>query len=122
MATFEDVKVLAEHLPEVTASTSYGTPSLKVRGKSFCRLWGEREYERYDVHDTEVLVVFCEVEEKGLLIAMSEGSLFTTPHYDGHGAVLVRLDEIDVHDLADRLEASYRLKAPASLRKSLDQP
>jgi hypothetical protein len=119
--TFEEVKEQAGHLPEVTESTSYGTPSLKVRGKSFCRLWGEREYERYQVHDTEVLVVFCEVDEKALLIAMSGGTLFTTPHYDGHGAVLIRLEEIDGVELADHLERSYRLKAPASLRKRLDE-
>lgn len=67
MATFEDAKELVGHLPDVTESTSYGTPSLKVRGKSFCRLWGEGEYERDKVADTEVLVVFCDVDEKPLL-------------------------------------------------------
>jgi hypothetical protein len=117
--TFEDAKELVGHLPEVTESTSYGTPSLKVRGKSFCRLWGEREYERYGVFDTEVLVVFCDVDEKALLIEMSEGTLFTTSHYDGHGAVLVRLHDIAPDDLAAYLEESYLLKAPPSVRRSL---
>jgi hypothetical protein len=119
---FEDAKRLTGHLPEVTESASYGTPSLKVRGKSFCRLWGEREYERYDVHDTEVLVVFCDVEEKLFLIAQSGGSLFSTPHYDGHGAVLIRLEETDSAELSDHLERSYRMKAPETLRKGLDCP
>ena len=121
MTSFEDVKSLVAHLPEVTESTSYGTPSLKVRGKSFCRMWGEREYDRYEVHDTEVLVVFCELDEKPHLIAASEGSLFTTPHYDGHGAVLVRLAEVEWDDLAGYLEESYLLKAPATLRTALGQ-
>jgi hypothetical protein len=116
---FEDAKELVGHLPEVTESTSYGTPSLKVRGKSFCRLWGEREYQRYEVFDTEVLVVFCDVDEKPLLIEMSEGALFTTPHYDGHGAVLIRLRDIAPDDLAAYLEESYLLKAPPSLRRGL---
>jgi hypothetical protein len=88
MSLFEDVKRAAAHLPEVIESTSYGTPSLKVRGKSFCRMWGDREYERYGVHDSEVLVVFCDVDEKPLLIEMGGGSLFSIPHYEGHGAVL----------------------------------
>ena len=122
MTGFDKVKALAAHLPEVAESTSYGTPALKVRGKSFCRMWGEREYRRDAVDDTEVLVVFCEVDEKPFLLATSGGALFTTPHYDGSGAVLVRLDDIDDTDLADRLEASYLLKAPSSLRRSLGRP
>ena len=119
MVTFEEAKELVGHLPEVTESTSYGTASLKVRGKSFCRMWGEREYHRYGVHDTEVLVVFCDVDEKPLLIDMSDGTLFTTPHYDGYGAVLIRLQDVARDDLAAYLEESYLLKAPPSLRRSL---
>ena len=119
--TFGDLKELVAHLPEVTASTSYGTPSLKMRGKSFCRMWGEREYDRYDVHDTEVLVVFCELDEKPHLLAMDKGALFSTPHYDGHGAVLVRLNSVEPHNLAEYLEESYLLKAPPSLRTAMDE-
>jgi hypothetical protein len=117
-STFDDIKGLVAHLREVEESTSYGTPSLKVRGKSFCRMWGEREYDRYGVDDTEVLVVFCELDEKPLLIESGGGSLFTTPHYDGHGAVLVRLADVDRDDLAGYLEESYLLKAPPSLRSA----
>jgi hypothetical protein len=119
MTTFEDVRALVGHLPEITVSTSYGTPSLKVRGKSFCRMWGEREHDRYEVHDTEVLVVFCVLDEKPFLIEHGGGSLFTTPHYDGHGAVLVRLADVDRSALAGYLEESYLLKAPPSLRSKL---
>jgi hypothetical protein len=119
--TFGDCRELVAHLPEVAESTSYGTPSLKVRGKSFCRMWGEREYDRYDVHDTEVLVVFCELDEKSHLLAMGKGALFSTPHYDGHGAVLVRLSRVERDDLAEWLEESYLLKAPPSLRAALGE-
>ena len=38
MASFDDVVRLCANLPSVTVSTSYGTPALKVKGKSFCRL------------------------------------------------------------------------------------
>jgi hypothetical protein len=119
--TFDDVTRLVSHLPEVTRSTSYGTPSLKVRGKSFCRMWGEPEYDRYGVHDTEVLVVFCALDEKPHLIAGSGGSLFSTPHYDGHGAVLVRLGDVDRDELVGYLEESYLIKAPARLRAALGE-
>lgn len=120
MATFDDVKRLMADLPEVTESTSYGTPSLKVKGKSFCRMWSEREHNRDDVHDAEVLVVFCDVDEKDALIDTAGGVLFSTPHYQGYGAMLIRLDDVTIDDLADYLEDSYRLKAPPKILKLLD--
>jgi hypothetical protein len=120
MATFEDVKRLGFGLPEVTESTYYGTPALKVRGKAFCRMWSEREHDRDGVHDTEVLVVFCDLEEKQALIDAADGVLFSTPHYERYGAMLVRLSDVTLDDLADHLEDSYRTKAPPALRRTLD--
>ena len=84
------------------------------------RMWGEREHARDDVHDTEVLVVFCDVDEKEALLATFPDVLFSTPHYDGYGAMLVRLDHANDVDLADWLEDSYRRKAPVTLRRQLD--
>ncbi|MGA2969133.1 MAG: MmcQ/YjbR family DNA-binding protein [Acidimicrobiales bacterium] len=117
MATFDDVIRLTAHLPDVTVSTSYGTPALKVRQKGFCRLWGDRDRSKADLGEDEVLVVFCELDEKEFLLAESDGSIFTAPHYDGHGAVLILLDEIDLETLANLLFDSYLLRAPASIRR-----
>ena len=120
MVTFDDVRRLGLRLPEVTESTWYGTPGLKVRNKGFCRLWGEREHRRDRVHDTEVLVLFCELEMKPVLLENHPDMLFTVPHYDGYGAVLVRLADADIDDLDDWLEDSYRRVAPATLIRLLD--
>ena len=117
---FAAVVEAASQLPEVEESTSYGTPALKVRGKSFCRMWSEREHDRDDVHDTAVLVVFCDLDEKDALIQSGDGVLFSTPHYDGYGALLIRLDDVGADDLVDLLEDSYRLKAPKTLVRRLD--
>jgi hypothetical protein len=120
MPTFADAVRISAGLPEVQESTSYGTPALKIRGRSFCRLWGEREHARYgvDERETQVLVVFCELEWKQTLLDGND-VLFTTPHYDGHGSVLVRLADVDLDDLFGYLEASYLLKAPQSIRRRL---
>jgi hypothetical protein len=120
VASFDDVRRAVADLPDVEAGTFYGTPGLKVRGKGFCRMWSEREHDRDDVHDTEVLVVFCDLEEKPSLIESSGGVLFSTPHYEGHGALLVRLADVTADDLADLLEDSYRIKAPVTLVRRLD--
>lgn len=122
MATFDDVRRLGQRLPEVQEAPSYrGMPALKVRGKPFCRLWSDTEHERDGVHDSEVLVVFCDIEEKDALIDTSGGALFTTAHYDGYGAVLVRLADIDLNLLAELLEDSYRGRAPKRLIRQLEQ-
>ncbi|HVB71740.1 MAG TPA: MmcQ/YjbR family DNA-binding protein [Acidimicrobiales bacterium] len=117
MATFDDVIRLTAHLPEVTESTSFATPALKVRGKAFCRLWGERDQKKADVGGADVLVVFCDIDEKQFLLAENEGAVFTAPHYDGHGSVLVLLDEVDETLLSNLLFDSYLLKAPPSIQR-----
>ena len=116
MATFDDVVRIGTQWPDVSVSTSYATPALKVRGKGFCRLWGEHDRSKSDV-EGEVLVVFCELDEKEFLLAESDGSIFTAPHYDGYGAVLILLDNVDEELLTSLLLESYLLKATASIRR-----
>lgn len=117
VATFDHVIEIASDWPEVTISTSYSTPALKVRNKSFCRLWGERDRHKSDLQEDDVLVVFCEIDEKEFLLAESDGSIFTSAHYDGYGAVLVRLELVLPELLAQLLWDSYLLRAPSSIVK-----
>jgi hypothetical protein len=107
MATFDDAIRLTAHLPEVSVSTSYGTSALKARHKGFCRLWGDRDRSKSDVGEKEVLVVFCDLDEKEFLLAESDGSIFTSPHYDDYDSEL----------LANLLTDSYLLRAPASIQR-----
>ena len=104
--TFNRVEPLAKarDLPEVTRSTSYGTPSLKVRDKSFVRL-----------KDAATLVLLCPPEQKALLMEISPKTYFETAHYVGHAAVLIRLDAIGDEELSLRLEDAWRFKAPSRL-------
>jgi len=118
--TYDDVVAIVSDWPGVTADKWYGTPGLKVGGKGFARMWGQREYDRDDVHDTEVLVVMSDVDEKPRLIDAFNGVVFETPHYEGHGAMLVRLADVDPGDLAGFLEDSYRAKATSKLVAAFD--
>lgn len=92
-------------LPETEVSTSYRTPALKVAGKSFARLRSEPD---------EGLVLFCGLDEKAALLSIG-GAYYTTPHYDGYGAILVDLDRADLTELTELIEDSWRIKAPARL-------
>lgn len=115
-----DVVAMTADWPGVTTGNWYGTAGLKVAGKGFARMWSEREHDRDGVHDTEVLVVMCDADEKPALIESSKGVLFSTPHYEGHGAMLVRLADAHRDDLMGWLEDSYRLKATTKLLAAFD--
>lgn len=95
---------IALSLPETTERPSYeGTPSFRTKRKSFTRIR----------KDGESIVVFvASVEEKEALLASDSRKFFTTPHYDGYPAVLVRFAETDVDELAELLTDSWRLAAP----------
>jgi hypothetical protein len=47
--------------------------------------------------------------------------LFSTAHYAGHPAMLVRLADVSLELLAEILEDSYRSRAPAHLVAELEQ-
>ncbi|MEV6619380.1 MmcQ/YjbR family DNA-binding protein [Amycolatopsis sp. NPDC051106] len=106
MTTWEDVVRLASDLPEVEASTWYRTPALKVAGKGFARLRTEAEGG---------LVVLCGLDEKAALLDSGDAAFFTTPHYDGHGMVIVDLERVAVDQLRELLEEAWRLRAPRRL-------
>ncbi len=103
--TWDDVVRIASGWPAVEESTSYGTPALKVRKKLFVRL-----------REDGSLVVMCQLDEKAALLAAGDPAFFTTPHYDGHGSILVDLAKGDPDQLGELVEEAWRLKAPARLR------
>jgi hypothetical protein len=63
----------------------------------------------------------CDLEEKDVLVGTSVGVLFSTPHYGGYPALLVRLADVDLDLLDELLEDSYRTRAPKRLVRELDQ-
>jgi hypothetical protein len=111
MATWQDVVAIGSRLPDVQEATWYGTPSLKVAGKGFARLRSEAEGG---------LVLMCELDEKEALLASGDPTFYTTPHYDGYGSILVDLERIDLEQLGELIEESWRIKAPAKLRRAFD--
>lgn len=94
----------ARQLPEVSRGTSYGTPALKVKDKTFARL-----------KDHGTLVLLCPSEQKTLLMEISSDIYFETAHYVGYAAVLVRLGAISDEELSLRLEDAWRFRAPRRL-------
>jgi hypothetical protein len=106
---WEDVVAIARRLPEVEESTSYSTPALKVKGKGFARLRTEAEGG---------LVLMCQLDEKEALLASGDPAFYTTPHYDGYGAILVDLEAVARDQLVELIEEAWRERAPIRLRKA----
>ncbi|MEV6715194.1 MmcQ/YjbR family DNA-binding protein [Lentzea sp. NPDC051208] len=112
MATWDDVVEMASQLPGTEVATWYRTPSLKVAGKGFARLRTEAEGG---------LVLMCGLDEKAALLASGDPAFYTTPHYDGHGSILVDLAKVAQDQLGELVEQAWRLKAPAKLRKAFER-
>lgn len=112
MATWDDVVAIAKRYPEVEETTSWQTPSLKVKGKFFARLRAEAEGG---------LAIVCEPGEKAALLASKDPAYYTTPHYDGYAMILVHLDRIEPERLEELVEDAWLLKAPARVRRAYEQ-
>src|SRR3954470_1002775 len=104
MATWDDVRRVALALPEAAERTSRDLRQWRVRDKLF--VW-ERPLRRSDLEalgaaapDGPILGARVEhLGAKEALLATAPDVFFTTPHFDGYPAVLVRLAEISGEDL-----------------------
>jgi hypothetical protein len=123
MATWDDVSRLARALPEVEELTSRGGQlEWKVKGKGF--VW-ERPLRKSDrealgeaAPDGPILGARTDGEdEKYALIAEAPDVYFTTPHFNGYPAILVRLDQIDVVALEELVTEAWLVQAPKRLAK-----
>ena len=59
----------------------------------------------------------ADVGVKEALLADDPKVFFTTPHFDGYPAVLVRLDQIAVSDLEELIVEAWLARAPKRLAK-----
>ena len=121
MATWKDVSRLALTLPDAAEGTTYGgNRAWTVRKKLF--LW-ERPLRKSDLEalgdaapDGPILGARVEhLIAKEALLADDSGVFFTTPHFDGYPAVLIRLPEIDLDLLEEVATEAWLTRAPKRL-------
>lgn len=106
MPTWADVVEIGSRFPGLEQSTSYGTPSLKVRGKFVCRM---------RTNPDALVMRVIDLGETQALLQGDPETFFSTPHYDGYPAVLIRLERVDAEELAELIEDAWRLQAPKRL-------
>jgi hypothetical protein len=128
VATWDDVRRLALALPETNEELSRDLRRWRVKDKLF--VW-ERPLRRSDLEalgdaapDGPILGARVEhLGAKEALLADDPGVFFTTPHFDGYPAVLVRLERIGPEDLDELITEAWLARAPKRLVKQyLDEP
>jgi len=120
MADWDDVRRLALALPETNERESRGNTQWRVKDKLF--VW-ERPLRKPDLealgdqaHEGPVLgAMVADLGEKEALLAGDPAIFFTTPHFNGYAAVLVRLERISVEDLGQVVVEAWLARAPTRL-------
>ena len=121
-----DLDELAMSMPQTTKEVSDdGRPSYFVHGKLFCF----HRSRRPDAIDPETggrledVLMFrvADVGVKELLLADDRGVFFTTPHFDGYPAVLMRIPDlahIDREELHDLVAEAWLTRAQKRLARA----
>ena len=126
MASWEDVRRLALALPETSERPSWGNASWRVRNRLF--VW-ERPLRPADLlalgdAAPSGAILGARVEHLGAkeaLLAEDPAVYFTTQHFEGYAAVLVRLEQIAVDELGELIVDAWLCQAPKRLaREFLD--
>ena len=120
MADWEDVRRIALALPETSERTSRGLASWQVRKKGFVWERPLREADLRALGDAApagpILGAWVEhLVAKEALLADDPDVFFTTPHFDGYPAVLVRLEHIAAEDLHEVIVEAWLARAPGRL-------
>jgi hypothetical protein len=126
MTTMADLDELALAMPQATKEVSDdGRPAYYVHGKLFCFHRGRRpdavdavSGERLD----DVLMFrVADVGVKDLLLADERDVFFTTPHFDGYPAVLMRIPDlarVDREELHDLVAEAWLTRAQKRVAKA----
>jgi hypothetical protein len=125
-----DLDELALSMPQTTKDVSGdGRPSYRVHGKLFCCQRGRRpdavDPQTGERLDDVLMFRVADLDVKELLLADDRGVFFTTPHFDGYPAVLVRIPDlarIDRDELLELVAEAWLTRAQKRLaRKWLEQ-
>jgi hypothetical protein len=103
---------LVSKFPGVEESISYGTPSVKVKGKILSRLRTEAE---------GALALHCDFVDREMLLQAAPEVFFVTDHYRNYPMILIRLDKVRADALPDLIERAWRMRAPAKLVAQYDK-
>ena len=101
--TYAELTEILLTWPLVEASTSYGTPSFKVKGKLLTRLREDGD---------SLLIKGVEPDERAMLCEAFPDLYYFTEHYRDYPMVLIRLSRADAQTVTTILDRTYRSLLP----------
>jgi len=126
MATMADLDELALSMPETTREVSEdGRPSYFVHGKLYCFHRGRRpdaiDQETGERLGDVLMFRVADLGVKDLLLSDVRGVYFTTPHFDGYPAVLMRIPDlarVDRDELQEMVVEAWLTRAKKRVAKA----
>jgi hypothetical protein len=126
MPTMADLDEIAMSLPQTTKDVSHGgRPWYLVHGKMFCCHRTRRpdaiDPDTGERMDDVLMFRVADLGIKELMLADERGVYFTTPHFDGYPAVLVRIPDlarIDREELHDLVAEAWLTRAQKRVAKA----
>jgi hypothetical protein len=123
MATFDDVRRIALALPETGERISREHRQWRVNDRLF--VW-ERPLRRKETQELgagapDGAILAARVEHLGAkeaLLADDPRVFFTTAHFDGYPAILIRLERITLDELNEIIIEAWLARAPSRLAKA----
>ena len=102
---------LGGSLADVERTTTWGAPTLKVRGKMMaCKAINKAV-------EPNTIVVCMSLTERDELIAADPETYYLKPHYEDYPCVLVRLSKIQPDALRDLLRMGWEFARSRATRK-----
>jgi hypothetical protein len=102
-SAFDAVRAIGRTLPGVEETTTWGAPTLKVRGKMFVCMAVHKSAE------PNTLVVRMGFDQRDALVDEDPETYYLKDHYVGYPCVLVRLSRVHPDALRDLVTSAHRL-------------
>lgn len=114
--SFKAVESIGLTLPDVEVTTSWGQPTLKVRGRMFVCIASHKSAE------PNTLVVMMDFADRDALIEDDPDTYYLKEHYVSYPCVLVRLSRVHPDALHDLVTGAHRFISAKARRKSSGSP
>ena len=109
--SFKTVESIGGTLPDVTVTTAYGTPALKVNGEMFVCIATNKAAE------PNTLVVMMDFPDRDALVEEDPATYYLKDHYLNYPCVLVRLSRVGADALRDLVVGAHRFVSARAKRK-----
>jgi hypothetical protein len=112
-SSFKIVESIGRTLPDVEVTTTWGQPTLKVRGKMFVCLASHKSAE------PNTLVVMMDFADRDALVEDDPDTYYLKEHYVNYPCVLVRLSRVRADALRDLISGAHGFVSAKMRRKSV---